>query len=195
MSLVQKLIIEIKRLTPPLQAGAFVDNHYCGMNMPNNAGKLIVKCKKMTETAILPTYATEGSGCFDLYLETPERISLGWFEWSKDRDKQQACVVGTGLQFEIPEGYVMLIFGRSGNAFNSDVRLANCVGVIDHDYRGEVKVKLVRENWHDEAYFDLKQGDRIAQGIIIPYPKILFEEVTSLSQTLRGDGGFGHTGS
>ena len=139
-----------------------------------------VKVKKLHKEAKLPTYATEGSACFDLYATEGNRADIA------------PAVVGTGLAFEIPKGHALLLFSRSGHGFTQDVRLANCVGVIDSDYRGEVKVKLTNDNKFYKAFY-IKEGDRIAQGMIIPVPAVEFVE-GELSDTARGDGGFGSTG-
>jgi dUTP pyrophosphatase len=147
-----------------------------------------VKVKKLVPEAKLPVYATDGSGCFDIHTNQYEN-------WAVDLDKQgHTHTFGTGLAFEIPKGYCMLIFSRSGHGFNSDTRLANCVGVIDSDYRGELFVKLTRDidlQW-DTDDLCIKHGDRIAQGMIIPVPKIEFELTDELSDTARGTGGLGH---
>lgn len=127
----------------------------------------------------LPVYATDGSGCFDIYA------------YDYDKFEQNTVTYHTGLKFEIPEGHVMLVFSRSGHGFNKDIRLANCVGVIDSDYRGELKVKLTQDGRAEETM--PPRGERIAQGMIVPVPKIEFNEVTSLSTTQRGEAGFGST--
>lgn len=89
----------------------------------------------------------------------------------------------------------MLVFSRSGHGFNYGVRLANCVGVIDSDYRGEVKVKLIHDTGAGNGdYLSVSHGERIAQGLIIPIQKVSFEEVDALSETARGEGEFGSAG-
>ena len=140
---------------------------------------LNVKVKKLSEDAILPTYATGGSACFDLYTaeETAAFTDSGIFK--------------TGLAFEIPEGYVMLVYSRSGHGFKNDIRLANCVGVIDSDYRGELLIKLTIDS---NLIHVIGKGERIAQAMIVPYQSVLFEEVDELGTTERGVGGFGSTG-
>lgn len=140
-----------------------------------------VKVKRLSTAARLPTYATDGSGCFDLYATHGANL-----------DSERPAAIGTGLSFEIPEGHVMLVFSRSGHGFNHDVRLANCVGVIDSDYRGEVKVKLTCDDYRKSLV--VSEGDRVAQALIIPIPAVEFEEVGDLSVTERGEGGFGSTG-
>ncbi len=135
-----------------------------------------VRIKKLHPDAAIPTYGTDGAACFDLYA---------------DQDGYAGSTVGTGISFEVPAGYVMIVFSRSGHGFNHSTRLANCVGVIDSDYRGEVKVKLVRDDGLD---FIVKRGDRIAQAMIVPYPRVEFTVVDELNETQRGINGFGSTG-
>lgn len=137
-----------------------------------------VKLKQIHPNAKTPTYATDGSGCFDLYAaETGE-------PWRQEGYHNE---FNTGLAFEIPEGHVMLMFGRSGIAFNYGAHLVTGVSVIDSDFRGEVKVKYT-------IGFPSGAGDRIAQAIVLPYEKVEFVE-EELSETERGDGGFGSSGS
>lgn len=140
-----------------------------------------VNVKRLYDSAILPTYATDGSGCFDIYTML-----------NGDTDYNEPHTYSTGLAFEIPEDHVMLVFSRSGHGFKNDVRLSNCVGVIDSDYRGELKVKLTCDKigWG----LEVNAGERIAQGMIIPVQKVYFEEVSELSETERGEGGFGSSG-
>lgn len=137
-----------------------------------------INVKKLNPHAILPTYATEGAACFDLYSTEQHQFWL-------------TAVIPTGLAFEIPENHVMLIFSRSGHGFKDNVRLANCVGVIDSDYRGEVKVKLTRD---DDQTFEVSPGDRIAQAMILPVHQVAFNLVEKLGETARGEGGFGSSG-
>lgn len=147
-----------------------------------------LKVKRLTDTATLPTYATDGSACFDLYADqvrNPDSESLV--------SASLPAVIDTGLSFEIPPGWCMLIFSRSGHGFRDGVRLANCVGVIDSDYRGEVKVKLTRDDFGPR--FSVAHGDRIAQAMLVPTYRVGFEEVSQLSDTKRGAGGFGSTGA
>ena len=140
-----------------------------------------VNVKRLYDSAILPTYATDGSGCFDIYTML-----------NGDTDYNEPHTYSTGLAFEIPEDHVMLVFSRSGHGFKNDVRLSNCVGVIDSDYRGELKVKLTCDKigWG----LEVNAGERIAQGMIIPIQKVRFEEVSELPETERGEGGFGSSG-
>ena len=155
-----------------------------------------LKVKKLHQNAKLPVYASAGAGAFDLHAMTVADC----YHVESKLEHGSPLVCGTGLSFEVPAGHVMLIFSRSGHGFVNDVRLGNCVGVIDSDYRGEVKVKLTKDhNWRDETKVKpaiaIKPGDRIAQAMIVPIPTIEFEEVTDLGETDRGSGGFGSTGS
>ena len=138
-----------------------------------------LKVKRLTESAKIPTDATEGSAAFDLYSDGVVQ-------------QYHTAVHNTGLSFEIPEDHVMLVFSRSGHGFRDDTRLANCVGVIDSDYRGELKVKLTRDSTSQLERF--YRGDRIAQALVLPVSRVQFLEVGELSETERGTGGFGHTG-
>lgn len=141
-----------------------------------------VKIKKLHPDAVIPAYAKAGDAGMDLTA-----VSMKVDEYSN-------ICYGTGLAFEIPEGYVGLVFPRSSNC-KKGVILTNCVGVIDSGYRGEVSFKfkeIALGNFSKVAY---KVGDRIGQIIIIPYPQIEFEEVQELSQTERGDKGYGSSGN
>jgi len=146
---------------------------------------LTVKVQKLVQEARLPEYATDGSGCFDIFAVMKETQSIY---------ADMPVAISTGLAFEIPEGYVMLIYSRSGHGFKNSVRLANCVGVIDSDYRGELKVKLAKDSEYTLS-LNITHGDRIAQGMIVPIPKVEFFETAMLSDTDRGIGGFGSTGA
>ena len=140
---------------------------------------MLINVKTLHPDATLPTYGTAGAACFDLSVVTIE----GW--------GLSKATYGTGLSFEIPKDHVMLVFSRSGHGFKDDIRLSNCVGVIDSDYRGEVKVKL-RGDDHVSPHF--AAGDRIAQAMILPIQQVSFALVDELSDTDRGTGGFGSTG-
>lgn len=147
-----------------------------------------IKVKKLHPDAIIPKYATNGAACFDLHAlveaDTRNLISVS--------AKELPVIIRTGLSFEIPEGHVMLIFSRSGHGFKQNIRLSNCTGIIDSDYRGEVQVKLIQDISSNILY--VNHGDRIAQAMIIPIGKVEFEEVDELNTTERGAGGFGSTG-
>ncbi len=145
-----------------------------------------VKAKRIHEDAILPERATDGAACFDLRAILPQLPS------KKTRiDAGSARTIRTGLAFEIPPGFAMMIYSRSGHGFKCGVRLANCVGVIDSDYRGEVQVRLTNDG---ESAFWVNEGDRIAQAMLVPVPAVEIFEAAELSDTERGTGGFGSTG-
>ena len=152
---------------------------------------LKIKIKKLHENAVVPKYAKSGDAGLDLTATTYEHVN-------------GRHVYGTGLAIEIPEGYVGLIFPRS-SICKKDLRLTNSVGVIDSGYRGEIKFFFENDNMESSELHMFqtgagyrramyKIGDRIGQLIVLPYPKIEFEEVTDLSNTERGKGGFGSSG-
>lgn len=141
-----------------------------------------MKIKKLSEDAQVPTYATSGSACFDI-----RSIDEGYV----DDIGHVSEIFRTGLAFEIPKGHVMLVFSRSGHGFKNDVRLANAVGVIDEDYRGELMVKLTAD---PNGLLAVQKGDRIAQAMVLPVEQVYFEVVEELSETKRSTGGFGSTG-
>lgn len=153
-----------------------------------------VKIKKLHPDAVIPRYAKPGDAGLDLTAV------------SRTFDEDGNVVYGTGLAFEIPEGYVGLVFPRSSLS-KKDIALSNAVGVVDSGYRGEVTAKFKPTNYFN-CYEDCGRivecphygsiygiGERIAQMIILPYPQIEFEEVDELSQTERADGGYGSTGN
>lgn len=140
-----------------------------------------VKFTRTHQDAQTPTYATDGAACFDLYAATV--IHEG------------RCVVcDTGIAVEIPPGWQIKIHSRSGHGFKSLIRLANCTGIIDSDYRGPVLVKLICDASNSKAIWEIKKGDRVAQGELVPVYRARFVGADSLSETARGAGGFGSTG-
>ena len=157
------------------------------------AGGVKVRVRKLDPAASLPKFATAGSACFDL-------VAL---DVNGDTDRSHpirhgsTVQCGTGLAFEIPPGHVMLVFSRSGQGFNHGIRLANCVGVIDSDYRGEVKVKLTcdKPDESNRMPYDVRPGERVAQALILPVPAVELDLADELSTTQRGAAGFGSTGS
>ena len=145
----------------------------------------IVKVKlKNTSTNELK-YGTDGAACFDI-------PAAGDIEWVRE-DKLHTAIIPTGLFFEIPEGYKINIFPRSGWGFKYNIQLANGTGIIDSDYRGEVKVKLIAHSC-PLSLPEIKYGTRVAQAEIVPVYIAEFETVDELSDTERGIGGFGSTG-
>ena len=143
---------------------------------------MILKVKKLDDKAVLPTYGTEFSAGADLYALTDTAVSI---------PPHTTAMIGTGLSLEIPVGYCGLIFARSGLASKRGLAPANKVGVIDADYRGEVKVALHN---HTDKEATVEAGERIAQLAIVPFLKAEFTEADELSDTVRGEGGFGSTG-
>jgi len=171
-----------------------------------------VKIKKLHKDAVIPSYSKDGDAALDLTAT------------SKEYDSDGNVVFGVGLAFEIPKGYVGLLFPRSSNA-KKDLLLSNSVGVLDSGYRGEVMFKFKKQINNEKSVLntiiavqnmaeikdDFKQlgllneddienfteyqlGERIGQIIILPYPQIEFEEVEELSDSERGKGGYGSTG-
>jgi len=139
-----------------------------------------IRVKKLHEDAIIPAYSKPGDAGLDLTA-----ISM-------QKDNYDNITYGTGLAIEIPEGYVGLIFPRSSNS-KTDLYLTNHVGVIDSGYRGEIMFKYRPVNGLLNAKI-YHIGDRIGQLIIMPYPQIELVETAELSDTERGEGGFGSTG-
>lgn len=140
-----------------------------------------LKIKKLLPTAFTPTYGTEGAACFDLYADQDAFVLPG-----------QATTINTNLAFEVPDGWVMKLYSRSGHGFKHGIRLANTTGIIDSDYRGHVPVRLHNDS---QLAFTVRRGDRIAQAALMPVFRVEFEEVDTLSDTARGEGGFGSTGA
>ncbi len=136
-----------------------------------------VKIKKIHTDAVIPKYAKPGDAAMDL--------TAVWQKQALD-----LITYGTGLVVEIPKGYVGLLFPRS-SVYKAKMFLTNCVGVIDSGYRGEIMMKF--EMMDSNAMYT--PGDRIGQLMILPYPKIEFEEVEELTKTDRAEGGFGSTGN
>lgn len=145
---------------------------------------MIVKVKKLDDRAILPTYGSACAAGADLYaLVDGESLTIAAGE---------TVLVSTGLSVEIPEGYVGLIYARSGLATKKGLAPANKVGVIDSDYRGEVKVALFNQSGKAQT---IAAGERVAQLVIAPYLAVEYQQAEELSDTARGAGGFGSTGN
>lgn len=140
-----------------------------------------VAMKKLDERAVVPTYGSDFSAGADLYAIEDTVIEPG-----------KTVLVHTGLAMEIPEGYGGFIYARSGLASKRGLAPANKVGVIDADYRGEIMVALLN---HSSEIQKVAAGERVAQLVIAPFLKAEFEVVEELSDTVRGAGGFGSTGT
>lgn len=142
-----------------------------------------INIKKLDSVAKIPTHGSASAAGYDLYATNTKEIDIA---------PHSTIKFGTGIAMEIPEGYFGAIFARSGLATKKGLRPANCVGVIDSDYRGEIIVPL--HNDTDEIMTVFPQ-DRIAQLVILPYLAINFIETEELKSTERGKGGFGSTGT
>ncbi|MEE1355953.1 MAG: dUTP diphosphatase [Clostridia bacterium] len=145
--------------------------------------KPTIKVKKLDEKAVLPTYGSEYAAGADLYALSDGDITI---------EPGQTVLVHTGLSMEIPEGYAGLIYARSGLASKKGLAPANKVGVVDADYRGELMVALHN---HSTVPQTVSGGERIAQLVITPFLSVIYEETETLSDTVRGAGGFGSTGT
>ena len=141
-----------------------------------------INIKKLNENAVIPTYGSEFSAGADLYALSDEPIVIA---------PHETVLVHTGVAMEIPTGYVGLVFARSGLATKRALAPANKVGVIDSDSRGEIMVALHN---HGSEPKTVENGERIAQLVLVPYISADFNEVDELSDTVRGEGGFGSTG-
>lgn len=145
-----------------------------------------VKIKRLIKDAVIPTYAHDTDAGLDLVATS--------YEYKENID---CHVYGTGLAVEIPEGYVGLIYPRSSNR-KTDAYMCNHVGVIDSGYRGEVMISFKLRDSNIKSISQLikpyEVGDKVAQLIIMPYPKIKFIEVDELSSSDRGEAGHGSTG-
>ena len=141
-----------------------------------------VRFKKLTTTAKTPTRGSEQAAGYDLYAAIPAAVALKPHTTEK---------IGTGLAIAVPDGYFGAIFARSGLAAKQGLRPANCTGVVDADYRGEIKVALHNDSDEKRA---VAPGQKIAQLVISPFLSVSFFEVDNLDETERGEGGFGSTG-
>lgn len=155
-----------------------------------------VRFKKLTETAKAPTRGSASAAGYDLYADAV--MTDPGFQVAPDGNYKIVQIepdtvvrICTGIAMEIPEGYFGAVYARSGLATKQGLRPANCVGVIDSDYRGEIIVAL-----HNDSHVlqELILGERVAQIVIQPYLPVEFEEVDELDSTERGTGGFGSSG-
>lgn len=141
-----------------------------------------INIKKLNPNATIPTYGSEYAAGADLYACIEDALTIA---------PGETVLVKTGLAMELPIGYAGLIYARSGLASKRGLAPANKVGVIDSDYRGEVMVALHNHSSIDQT---IEPNERIAQLVITPYIKGIFSETDDLSDTVRGEGGFGSTG-
>ena len=141
-----------------------------------------IKVKKLKPGATVPTMGSKFAAGADLYSAEDADVVI---------EPGETKFIGTGLAMEIPEGYVGLVYARSGLACKRGLAPANKVGVVDSGYRGEIKVALHN---HGKEAQTVEKGERIAQMVIAPYLSVNYEEADALSETERGEGGFGSTG-
>lgn len=139
-----------------------------------------LKVKKLHSQAIIPDYQTDGASGFDLCALEDGVIEVG--KWA---------LVPTGLAFEVKSGYEVQVRSRSGLALNYGITVLNSPGTVDSDYRGEIKVILINLGQQD---YQVKKGERIAQGVVCKVKRAIIEEHKKLSKTKRAKGGFGSTG-
>ncbi len=138
--------------------------------------------KKLTETAKCPERGSSEAAGYDLFADISEKITIA---------PHETKLIGTGIAIAVPSGYFGGIFARSGLSLKEGLRPANCTGVIDADYRGEVKVSLHNDS---ETTRTIEPQQKIAQLLIMPFLEVEFSECEKLSETDRGAGGFGSTG-
>lgn len=142
-----------------------------------------IKIKKLDENAKLPYCGSQDAAMWDLYANTDLPIYI----WP-----HKTQMIGTGLAMAIPKKYWGGIFPRSGIASKKSLRPANCVGVIDSDYRGQIKVAVHNDS---DTMKKIQPYERIAQFALLPKYNLIFEEVNELNETARGEGGFGSSGN
>ena len=141
-----------------------------------------IKVKKLSSTAKLPTRGSAYAAGYDLYADIAEPAEI---------PPHRTVMISTGLSMEIPEGYFGAIFALSGLAARESLRPANCVGVVDADYRGSFMIAVHNDG---ETARTVMPQERIAQMVVIPFLPVEFCEAEELSDTARGEGGFGSTG-
>lgn len=141
-----------------------------------------IEIKKLQDSAILPERGSVSAAGYDLFACMESDVII---------KPHETKMIGTGLAAAIPEGYFGGIFARSGLSSKEGLRPANCTGVVDADYRGEIKVAL-----HNDSEIEriVIVGEKIAQLVVLPFLSVEFDEVDTLSETQRGTGGFGSTG-
>ena len=139
-----------------------------------------INIKLINSIAIMPTKGSSDAAGYDLYT----------YE-SGDINPNETVKFHTGISMEIPKGFVGLVFARSGLGINHGIVPSNCVGVIDSDYRGEIIVALYN---HSNEVYSVKENERVAQIVIVPFLSVEFNKVTELTNTERGVKGFGSTG-
>ena len=143
----------------------------------------VIKIKKLHPDTLIPRYMSEMAAGLDIQARPEQTVLL---------QPGERCLIPTGIAIDIPSGYEVQVRPRSGLAIRHGVTLVNTPGTIDADYRGEIRVVLINHGQHP---FEIAPGDRIAQLVVAPVCQAILEEVDELSKTVRGSGGFGHTGT
>ena len=141
-----------------------------------------INIKRLSETAKLPERGSAYAAGYDLFADLQETIEI---------KPHETYMINTGVAMEIPEGYWGGVFARSGLSAKEGLRPANCVGVVDADYRGPVCVALHNDG---EVSRTVVPGQKVAQLVVVPFLAVEFDEVEELTDTVRGAGGFGSTG-
>lgn len=141
-----------------------------------------IKIKRLTESAKVPAAGSSRAAGYDIFADLENAVDI---------TPGETKMIPTGIAMEIPDGYFGAVFARSGLAVRENLRPANCVGVVDSDYRGEFFIALHNDG---NAVRTVVPGERIAQLVVIPYLSVSFEETERLEETARGAGGFGSTG-
>jgi dUTP pyrophosphatase len=152
------------------------------MMKKDGSTKMKIDIKKLNDRAMLPTRGSEQAAGWDLYSNNEIAVVI---------QAHTTAMIKTGLSMAIPEGYFGAVYARSGLAAKQGLRPANCVGVIDSDYRGEIMVAL--HNDTDEIK-TVNPNERIAQLVVMPYLAVVFDKKETLDETVRGSKGFGSTG-
>jgi dUTP pyrophosphatase len=143
---------------------------------------IALKVKRLPHCHAMPAYASQGAAGMDLSAAIDDEVTL---------EAGARMRIPTGIEIEVPPGFQGQVVPRSGLADRAGISLTNCVGTIDSDYRGEVQVLLIN---HGSAPYTFKRGERIAQLVLIPIPRVEVLAVEELSQSVRDRGGFGSTG-
>ncbi len=141
-----------------------------------------IKLKKLNDSAKIPERGSDYAAGYDLFANISENVEIL---------PHETKLIGTGISCAVPEGYFGGIFARSGLSSKEGLRPANCVGVVDSDYRGEIKVALHNDS---ETSRTIVPDQKIAQFVVVPFLTVEFQEVAELDSTDRGEGGFGSTG-
>ncbi len=141
-----------------------------------------IKLKKLNDSAKIPERGSDYAAGYDLFANISENVEIL---------PHETKLIGTGISCAVPEGYFGGIFARSGLSSKEGLRPANCVGVVDSDYRGEIKVALHNDS---ETPRTIMPNQKIAQFVVVPFLTVEFQEVAELDSTDRGEGGFGSTG-